>query len=124
MKPPLFVRSLTPEEHQALRDGRRSPSAFTLRRCQVLIASAQGRRPAEIAAALACAVQTVRDAIRAFHAEGTACLRRKTTRPHTTRLVLDPVADERLRALLHQSPRMFGKPTSLWTLALAAEVCQ
>jgi hypothetical protein len=27
-----------------------------------------------------------------------------------------------LRALLHQSPRVFGKPTSLWTLALAAEV--
>ncbi len=26
------------------------------------------------------------------------------------------------RGLLHQSPRTFGKPTSLWTLALAAEV--
>lgn len=30
---------------------------------------------------------------------------------------------EQLRALLHQSPRTFGKPTSLWTLDLAAEVC-
>ena len=29
---------------------------------------------------------------------------------------------ESLRALLHQSPRTFGKPTSRWTLALAAEV--
>ena len=29
---------------------------------------------------------------------------------------------EPLRALLHQSPRTFGKPTSLWTLDLAAEV--
>ena len=29
---------------------------------------------------------------------------------------------ERLRTLLHQSPRNFGKSTSLWTLALAAEV--
>jgi hypothetical protein len=27
-----------------------------------------------------------------------------------------------LRALLHRSPRDFGKPTSLWTLELAAEV--
>ncbi len=27
-----------------------------------------------------------------------------------------------MRALLHQSPRTFGKPTSLWTLELAAEV--
>ena len=31
--------------------------------------------------------------------------------------------DEDLRALLHQSPRNFGKPTSLWTLQLAAQVC-
>jgi hypothetical protein len=28
-----------------------------------------------------------------------------------------------LRHLLHQSPRTFGKETSLWTLELAAEVC-
>ena len=28
-----------------------------------------------------------------------------------------------MRALLHQSPRTFGKPTSLWTLPLAAQVC-
>jgi hypothetical protein len=26
-----------------------------------------------------------------------------------------------LREILHRSPREFGKPTSLWTLALAAE---
>jgi hypothetical protein len=35
---------------------------------------------------------------------------------------LDAAACERLRALLHRSPRDFGKPTSLWTPALAAEV--
>ena len=29
----------------------------------------------------------------------------------------------RLKALLHQSPRQFGKARSTWTLALAAEVC-
>jgi hypothetical protein len=28
-----------------------------------------------------------------------------------------------LRALLHQSPRTCGKPTSRWTLPLAAQVC-
>ena len=27
-----------------------------------------------------------------------------------------------MREMLHQSPREFGKPTSLWTLGLAAEV--
>jgi transposase len=123
MKLPLFVPPLTSDEYQTLRDGLRSPSAFTFRRCQILIASAQGQRPARIATALGCAVQTVRDAIRSFSAEGTACLRRKSTRPRQTRLVLDPAGDARLRDLLHRSPRDFGKPTGLWTLALAAEVC-
>jgi hypothetical protein len=28
-----------------------------------------------------------------------------------------------LRALVHDSPRTFGKPRSTWTLQLAAEVC-
>ncbi len=28
-----------------------------------------------------------------------------------------------LKALLHRSPRDFGKPTSLWTRDLVAEVC-
>ena len=32
------------------------------------------------------------------------------------------VEGPRLRDLLHRSPRDFGKPTSLWTLDLAAEV--
>jgi transposase len=122
MKPPLFVRPLTDEERAALRAGLRSPDAFTLRRCQVLLASADGLRPAQVAARLGCASQSVRNAIRAFAAEGIACLREKSHRPASTRPELDDAACERLRALLHRSPRDFGKPTSLWTLALAAEV--
>lgn len=122
MKPPLFIRPLSPEESQALRAGLRSPSAFTLRRCQILLASAEGLKPSRIGARLGCATQTVRDAIRAFAAEGLACLREKSHRPRSARPALDAAAAERLRALLHRSPRDFGKPTSLWTLDLAAEV--
>src|SRR3954469_25547407 len=121
MKPPLFVRPSSPEESQALRDGLRSPSAFTLRRSQVLLASAEGLKPSQIRARLGCATQTVRDALRAFAAEGTACLRAKSHRPRSARPALDGAAAEQLRALLHRSPRDFGKPTSLWTLDLAAE---
>jgi hypothetical protein len=36
--------------------------------------------------------------------------------------IFDTDTCEALRALLHQSPRTFGKPTSRWTLQLAAEV--
>src|SRR4051812_25561671 len=119
---PLFVRPLTDPERAALRAGLRSPDAFTLRRCQVLTASADGLRPARIAERFGCASQSVRNAIRAFHAEGTACLAAKSHRPKSARPELDDAACERLRALLHRSPRDFGKPTSLWGLDLAAEV--
>jgi transposase len=122
MKPPLFVRPLTDSERAALRAGLRSPDAFALRRCQVLLASDDGLRPAQIAARFGCASQSARNAIRAFLAEGTHCLRQKSHRPKSARPELDDGACERLRALLHRSPRDFGKPTSLWTLALAAEV--
>jgi transposase len=122
MKPPLFVRPPTDEERAALRAGLRSPVAFTLRRCQILLASADGLRPAEIAERVGCASQSVRNAIRAFTAAGAYCLRERSHRPVSIRPELDDAACERLRALLHRSPRDFGKPSSLWTLALAAEV--
>jgi transposase len=124
MNPPLFVRPLSAEEHQALRSGLRSPFAFTLRRSQILLASAEGLPPSSIRARLGCATQTVRNAIAAFGAEGLACLEPKSHRPKSARPALDAPAAERLRALLHRSPRDFGKPTSLWTLDLAAEVAR
>jgi transposase len=122
MNPPLFVRPLTDDERAALRAGLRSPDAFALRRCQILLASADGLRPAQIAARLGCASQSVRDAIRAFAAEGAGCLKEKSHRPVSARPEIDAAGRERLRALLHRRPRDFGKPTSLWTLDLAAEV--
>ena len=123
MKPPLFVRPLTEPERATLRQGLRSPDAFTLRRCQILLASDQGQRPSQIAAALGCGVQTVRDGLRAFAAEGLACLHAKPKTPKTIHTAWPKGRDADLRALLHQSPRTVGKPTSLWTLPLAAQVC-
>jgi transposase len=122
MKPPTFVRPLTDDERQALKAGLRSPDAFTLRRCQVLLLSAQGTLPKAIAAAVGCCVQSVRNAIHAFEAEGLAGLHEKSSRPKSTRDIFDDDGRRRLRDLLHRSPRDFGKPTSLWTLGLAAEV--
>ncbi len=122
MNPPTFVRPLTDDERLALKAGLRSPEAFTLRRCQVLLQSADGHRPKAIAASVGCCVQSVRNAIRAFEAAGLACLGEKSSRPKATRDALDDGGRRRLRELLHRSPRDFGKPTSLWTLDLAAEV--
>ncbi len=43
-------------------------------------------------------------------------------RPHTTQAAFSAETVERLKEILHQSPRNFGRSTSLWTLGLAAEV--
>jgi transposase len=123
MRPPIFVRSLTEAERDRLGAGLRSPTVYELRRCQILLASDRGEWVPRIATTLGCDDQTVRNVIREFERDGLdACLTRGSTRPHTTHAKVDAVAAEQLRALLHQSPRTFGKPTSVWTLELAAEV--
>ena len=122
MQAPLFVRPLTADERIALEAGLRSSAGFTVRRCQMLLASADGQTTTAIARQLRCNDQTVRNALHAFNHHGLAALQPKSSRPHTSPAVFDDRGRDRLRALLHQSPRTFGKDTSVWTLALAAEV--
>jgi transposase len=122
MQTPLFVRPLTADERATLETGLRSSSAFTVRRCQILLTSAEGQSTTTIAHHLHCTDQTVRNTIHAFHQRGLAALQPQSSRPHTTSAIFTLGVCEALRALLHQSPRTFGKPTSRWTLALAAEV--
>jgi transposase len=123
MKPPIFVRSLTAAERQQLQAGLRSADAFTVRRCQILLASANGQRCSTIAGNLGCALGTVHNALRAFQREGLACLQEKSSRPHAAHAFLDERFRAALHDLLHHSPRLFGQPTSLWTLDLVAAVC-
>src|SRR5262245_24820824 len=123
MKEPIFVRSLTENERRSLRAALRSSEAFTLRRCQILLASAQQKTPRQIARLLGCTDQTVRNVIRSFACEGLACLQQKSSAPKSRKPELDEAKREQLRALLHTSPRHFDKPRSLWTLNLVAEVC-
>jgi hypothetical protein len=84
MLPPLYVRPLSTIEETALAQGLRSKEAFTLRRSQILLASARGSKPREIATLVGCSVQAVRDAIHAFETEELACLSAKSTRPKIT----------------------------------------
>lgn len=121
MKPPLYVRPLSDAERTALKAGLRSTDAFTLRRSQILLASARGERPPAIAQQLGCASQTVRNTIRAFTERGLTALQERSHRNHTIHLSFDEAGLEQLQALAHRSPRDFGHPTSLWTLELLAE---
>ncbi len=123
MKAPIYIRALSPAEQAGIEAGLRSSEAFTLRRSQILLASSRGQHAKEIAGNLGCATQTVRNTLHAFEQKGVECLKQESSRPKTVQAQFDQAKCEALRALLHQSPRNFGKATSLWTLELAAEVC-
>jgi transposase len=123
MKAPIFIRSLTEDERAAIQAGLRSKDAFVLRRCQILSASSRKERAPAIAHALGCDDQTVRNVIKGFNANGLAVLQAGSCRPHRLRTKLLVEDGERLRDLLHHSPREFGKPCDLWSLELVALVC-
>lgn len=122
MKTPIFVRSFSEEEREALQAGLRSKDTFTKRRCQALLASSRGEYTPKIAESLGCGRQTVRDAIHDFNERSLDALVAKSSRPKRTRASFDEQSAECLREMLHRSPREFGYDTSLWTLEMAAEV--
>jgi transposase len=123
MKLPLYVRTLTEDERRQLEAGRRAADAFRLRRAQIILASARGRSPHPIAQLVGGCVQTVRNVIHALNTSGLACVSKQSTRPKRVEPTLNATNGERLQHILHQSPRTYGKPMGVWTLALAAQVC-
>jgi len=122
MRKPIFVRFLTEEERQKLEAGLRSKEPFVARRSQILLASSRGERAPRIAEFIGCDDQTVRNVIVAFNGRGIAALEMGSRRPKTSQPIFSDERLEQLKALLHRSPRDFGKGTSVWTLELAAEV--
>lgn len=122
MKPPIFVRTLSKEEREALKRGLRSSDAFVLRRCQILLASSRKERPPRIAENLRCGSQTVRNAIHSFNEGGLDALSAGSSRPTELHAAFDEDGAEALRETLHKDPRNFGKVSTFWTLEMAAEV--
>jgi transposase len=113
MKIPLYVRPLTSTESRQLEAARRSSHACRMRRAQIVLASARGHSAKPIAQLVGCSVQTVRNVIRTFNADGLACLAKQSNRPERARPTLDAATCAQLRQLLHQSPRTFGEPAGL-----------
>jgi transposase len=122
MRKHIFIRPLTEDEQRQIQAGLRSSDAFVLRRCQILTSSARGIRAPAIALQLGCDDQTVRNVIHGFNASGLAVLQEGSSRPHRLRTTFSEEGAERLKDLLHRSPRDFGKERSVWTLELAAQV--
>jgi transposase len=122
MKAPLFVRELTWEECQQLEAGLHSKRAFTLKRCQILLASSVRQTVKQIAERLGFAATTIRHVIHAFNARGLAALQERSHVPTSLHPVLTADKREQLHTILHHSPRTYGKNRSTWTLKLLAEV--
>ena len=122
MKAPHFPRPFSEDERHQILAGLRSKDAFVLRRCQILLASDRGQRAGAIAKQLGCHKQTGLTVIHSFNADGLAVLQEGSSRPQRLRTTFSEEAFERLQDLLHRSPRDCDKPTSLWTLELAAPV--
>jgi hypothetical protein len=106
MKRPIFVRPLSDAERETLKAGLRSPDAFTLRRCQILLASSRGENAYRIARELGCNPQTVRNAIHEFNRGGLEeALKQGSKRPHTVHRAFDPEQVEALQGLYCTAPR-------------------
>lgn len=122
VKPPLFVRDLSPEEGHALDNAVRSKSDFTRRRAQILRFSRKRLSPPQIAEGLGLSSQAVRNAINDFHERGLESLERRPMGPKTPERPFDERTCACLVEIAHQSPRRFGKQRSTWSLPLLAEV--
>ena len=123
MKQPIYVRKLSETEKSQLEQGLQSSAAFTVRRCQILLSSAQKKRAQQIATELHISDQCVREAIHAFENEGLACLQEKSHARHDDQRPFDEAGLERLQEIIRQTPRSFGHDSSVWTLPLLAERC-
>ncbi len=120
----LYAREPTLEEREVLKKGLRSGSAFTVRRSQILLSSAIGKRNTrEIAEQLRISDQCVRNVIRAFEQAGLSCLEKKSSARQDNQSGFDEPGLSRLKALLWQSPREYGHESSIWTLGTLAQTC-
>src|SRR4051794_35207072 len=82
MNQALTVRPVMDDERQKLEAGLRSGKAFTLRRCQIVLASAAGEANPRIASMLGCSRATVSHIINDFNSRGLRCVHEALRRPN------------------------------------------
>ena len=120
---PIYARAITKEERHSLREQLKSANGVVVRRSQIILMSADEDLKAQaIAERVGYSDETVRQVIQRFNQEGVQAIYPKSNaRPDDQRAFKD-VARERLKAIVRQSPRIFGCESSMWTLQLLAEV--
>lgn len=114
----LLQRSLNDEECMRLVTWQRSGRTTRFVRARVLALASSMPSATTIAGSLGIHVQTVRQAIRDFNANGLDALEVKP-HPGRPRVFGEAVAD-RLIAILHERPDKYDGDDGRWTLATAA----
>jgi len=122
MKACVFVRPLTEVEEYRLKCSLRGKDVFALRRAHLILGSARGVSVPVLSQQTGYSVQMVPLCDSHLQSAGWACLVRQSNRPKTAARLLNEEVCQQLEQLLHQSPRLWGKTSSLWSLALLAEV--
>ena len=117
----IYVRPLKEEEREEVRKGLKSTLSFTLRRCQIVLWSADERLTiGEIANRLQLSHEAVRRVVHTFEQTGISCIHPKSRAPHDKQRAFDETGRSALREALNHSPREFGYERSFWTLELLA----
>jgi transposase len=119
-QPEVFVRELDPAEAQRLvKITRTARDRVRLRRAGIVLASMQGRSPAEAAGMFAATAQYAREVIHAFNAHGFAALDPKWSggRPRK----FGSVAREIVCRVAKTAPQQLGLPFTTWSLTKLVE---
>jgi transposase len=119
-QPEVFVRELDPAEARRLvKITRTARDRVRLRRAGIVLASMQGRSPAEAAGMFAATAQYAREVIHAFNEQGFAALDPKWSggRPRK----FGSVAREIVCRVAKTSPQQLGLPFTTWSLTKLVE---
>ena len=121
-KEPIFVRAMSEEEKQVLEKARRASDACQMKRSQILLASSQRLTTTAIEKQFGYSAEYARQMIHRFNKQGIECLTRKSSAPLRQETIIDAEKCEQIKRIMHKSPRLYGKASSIWTLTLVAEV--
>jgi hypothetical protein len=119
----LIVRELSDEERAVLDACATSHGfkPFSERRSRIILASAEGKPPLQIAAELKVDDETVRRAIRDFNQRGAIALIEGSPKPKRTGDLFVPGGRERLIDIFRRTPKDYGHTSVEWTLELIAD---
>jgi len=119
---PLYIRTLTETEQEAVAKAQRSREAVTHRRARIIALSAAGRTPHDIAEQVGMHIESVRYVLRQANrgALESVLYPRQEQRGPKPRLEAAQIAA--LLGLMHHSPADYGLATQRWTLTDLAEI--